>query len=524
MAANLTPGYSYMFSNDFDYRHYLEEKSHFDRVELNVDSGIRKLIASNEEIARLGMQANFDTNRAIAAVGEKIDAGFDRLSISIDTVRNSIDDLRFCCEYGFGQLSLGLNSINLSINRLIEVTENPERTWELEQYRRAQDAFNRNLFEESLVYISRAIDGHGERSGNRLEHRFHMLKGLIRLGSYRNSSEQIVDLDAAEADFLAAAKYAEHIDNSDRARSFGLAGWAAYCRGDMAASEGYLSKSLELNPLDLTSQFDLTKVLFHTSKHSSAMERFASLIRSDFHYGLRAAADPDFLANRDRVVEVIDSYRADLQGDLRKRATTYEALLDGKSRILQKRGVDLSAKANFFDPLARKVDTAAVSELLKLRELATASIASLNLGVAKCKENLQREIAQIKNRPTQDFLSSEGSLEFLIPLLAIVGGVIGAWIGATLYIDGVHNAGKVIFDNGRYSGEGFIEGVLIRALRPVFVLIIGLLSAIVGSIGIGLLAKFAIIPMLKVPKNLKADSDVKDELEGLELELKLLQG
>ena len=58
----------------------------------------------------------------------------------------------------------------------------------MEQYTVAGDAFERGFSEEALDYVNRAIDGYGEKSGFKLESRFYILRGLIRLGGSKKLS------------------------------------------------------------------------------------------------------------------------------------------------------------------------------------------------------------------------------------------------------------------------------------------------------------------------------------------------
>lgn len=263
MAPQQTSGLFYSFRRGYNYLAYLEKKSHFDRVEIAVDSGIKRLVASNEALASAQLQA-------ISELSSEIRDGVEAVCVSLDAIGRSIDDLKSVCEHGFSQIDLRLNNIDQSLEQLITIAQTPDQTWALEQYSIATDAFRKNLVEEALDYVNRAISGYGGQSGYRLDHRFYMLRGLIKLGSYKNYSPDIVDLEAATDDFLLAAKYSEHDNPKDYARSYGLAGWASYCRGRTKDAEGYLRRSIEANPEDDQSRFELSKVLFHMGKKVTA--------------------------------------------------------------------------------------------------------------------------------------------------------------------------------------------------------------------------------------------------------------
>ena len=173
--------FSYTYRKNNSYRSYLKDKSHVDRIEMAIHTGIKKLVTSNETLAQHQL-------KVIEKFGIEIPKGFMRISTSLDVIARNIKNLGSVCEYGFTQIDIQLNFIDNSINRLIEIAKTPDQTWALEQYSIAQDALRRNLVEDAIVYVNRAICGYRKRPGYPLDHRFYMFRGLIRLGNYNNST------------------------------------------------------------------------------------------------------------------------------------------------------------------------------------------------------------------------------------------------------------------------------------------------------------------------------------------------
>ena len=486
MSVTEAPYYYYAYSKDFDYRKYLETKSHFDRIEIRVDSGIRKLISSNEDLARSHIQE-------VRSVGQKIEVGFDRLSISIDAVKSSIDDLRSVCELGFGEIALGLTNIDRSIRELIRVAQTPDQTWALEQYSIAQDAFRRNLFEEAFDYIGRAIDGHGTRSGYRLEHRFYMMRGLIRLGNYKNFDVDIIDLQAAERDFSSAAKYAQHDNSVDCARSYGLAGWASYCNGALERAEEYLRKSVSISSQDGQSAFDLSKVLLNRGKEKEALLYFRKAIEHDFLYGIRAGGDPDFLRYKAGVEAVIGEYRSGLIGDLNNTVQEYRQLnVSDKMTVLAKYNVDLASEKTYLDKVESARQSMPIADLLDCKKKAPERLGEMQRKVRDLSAALQNNAKHL--RAWKGEISFESGGPFLVGFVSFV-------------------LSDIYFEN-LYGWDTWAGYYAFNPIKMIFFLII--------SVVIGVGAGYVVWPIIKILMNLSEKSVKATDDSNLEREVELL--
>lgn len=485
MAPYQTSEFSYVFREGYDYISYLEKKSHFDRVEIAVDSGIRKLVASNEELAKAQLEA---TNQ----LGADIREGFEGLSVSIDAVRRSIEDLKSVCEYGFAQIDLSLNYIDQSIQQLIRIAQTPDQTWALEQYSIATDAFRKNFAEEALDYVNRAILGHGDRSGYRLEHRFYMLRGLIRVGNYKNHSSKILDLKAATDDFLLGARYAEHDSQKDCARSFGLAGWASYCAGRMADAEKYFNRSVDINGADNQSKFELSKVLFHVGNTAEAQRYFTDTLRNDWKYALRAGSDEDFLKYRKDVEECINTYLSELRQDLSKTLDLYDQLeLTKKHPVLSRHGFHLNTSAqSFFAKLKSSIKAAPIADLVTMKSSAEENLKSLQNNLSSAKNQLRERITGLSFQNDQVSLM-DGKSDFVVSILAV-----GTFI---------------FYAVSQFRSTDFLSAIIGSAIVGT------ILAAIAGAIGF-----FVVGPALQAAANSNRASQRSQSASELERDLRQL--
>jgi tetratricopeptide (TPR) repeat protein len=512
-----TPDFYYQYSEDFDYRSYLEEKSHFDRIELSIDSGIRRLVASNDDLRNLGVKSTSEVTSAFDRVGAKLDSGFERLEISLDAAKAAIDDLRAVCEYGFSDLSLGLNSINQSLRELLEISRTPDQTWAFEQYSIAQDAFRRNLFAEALDYLDRAIDGHGNRSGYRIEHRFYMLRGLIYLGNYKNCDENVVKLINAQRDFLMAARYAENTSKVDCARSFGLAGWAFYCDGKMSESEANLRKSVELNSSDAASFFDLSKVLFYQGNLEEGRKILAATLRLDSSYGIRAAADLDFLDNKMETLEVIEDYRLELKSEVSTEIADLNTIrIDRKTLILKKYSCDPSEDRKVLEEIRESMSSAPISDLLSYKEKATTAMRNIKGKILSAKSTIETDINNTKQTRVKNPFSSIYNDSF--DKLTTVVSVIAAPIGLFLYVSWVHQSGGSIFpQDDPYPPSGFFETVF-TIIQPIWALIVAFAAV---PIAIGFIS-YVLAPAFRASGELAKANNRRATTVELESEIKVL--
>ena len=198
-----------------------------------------------------------------------------------------------------------MSRMNDTLDELLKVAKTPDQTWAFEQFSIAQDAFHRNLIDESYEYINKAITGDNNNAGYRLEHRFYTLRGLIHLGNYKNCTDKYFDIPQAIEEFLLASKYSSGVDKKASSRNYGLAGYACYCIGNFEDAKKYLRQSITLNPNDGLSKYDLAKVHFHEEDTVNGKIHFKGCLLVDHMYGIRAASDPDLLKNKSYIEDVI---------------------------------------------------------------------------------------------------------------------------------------------------------------------------------------------------------------------------
>ena len=100
--------------------------------------------------------------------------------------------------------------------------------------------FTRRLLRTS----GKAIDGHASNLGNKSEYRFHYLRGIIKIGSFKNNSPSIVSLPEAEQSFTQAARYARHDLPKEAANALLFASRSANLQGKYDQAAKYAREGL----------------------------------------------------------------------------------------------------------------------------------------------------------------------------------------------------------------------------------------------------------------------------------------
>ncbi len=246
-------------------------------------------------------------------VDDTLRSGFVRLHFDIKEVTLSLKDMSAKFDYGVGLLNTRLGSINDTLDALKIIAQNPERVWAFEQYRIAHDAFDRGLFTESLSFVTRAIDGHQSHTGYMLEHRFHYLLGVIRLGDRSNNLPPIIDPTLAESAFLNAARYARGMYNADAARAMCSAGFSAYVQGKIDVATKYTEQALQLKSDLPQGHFQHAKLRFYERDVRQGLDSLKRAISLDPLYAVKCFNDDDFLQYEPFLTSMIEDMGSRLQ-------------------------------------------------------------------------------------------------------------------------------------------------------------------------------------------------------------------
>ena len=299
------------------YRDYLQAKSFVEdvtesveKVQYSISESSREMIGTMEQIHERGYEL---VASAISGVGDQLSEGFETVSWKLDDISGGIDALNAKFDWGFSRMIAGIGRVNDSLQELIAVAKTPAETWAYEQYEIARDAIRRALYPEAVDALLKAINGHGDHVGYKLEFRFHYMLGILYLGDAQNTDPAVLDLAKAEASFLTAARYAKTDYPKETGVALTAAGWAAYCQGKLKEAESHTQQAISIYPQHGEAVYQLAKVQMHTDRPREAIPNLRRSAELDAHYTIRAATDPDFLKYETDVQNLIDALRREAE-------------------------------------------------------------------------------------------------------------------------------------------------------------------------------------------------------------------
>jgi len=296
--------YDWSSTSRVPYSDFLRAKQFERSVRYGIDNQTKQLIATNQQLAERGIKVlsdNLDQGFTMLSedIGRVTDAVQEGTARIADAVREGTTEIVSALNWGFTEVLISLGQMNINLDELVKLTRTPSQTWACEQFEIARDEFRRQLYPEALQSVTRAIEGLGSNSGIKTEFRFHFLVGIIRLGSYKNSSSEVVDPQLAEQAFLAAARYAQADYPADAGQSLICAGRAALVHGSIDNAIEHTRKGLTLVPTHSEGTYQLGRALFLKGMLIEATDRLANAIFLNVEHALHASGDADFILNRD---------------------------------------------------------------------------------------------------------------------------------------------------------------------------------------------------------------------------------
>ena len=232
--------YDFFLNTELSYQERLESIKVEKLATPLFDAHARQLIASNEELSVRGIKAIQASSEQISgAIGQQteiLEGALGAISDGVDELNSSLQDIAVTLSAGFSEIILQQGRMADSLEQLVKLAANPSLTWALEQFNLARDEVRRGLYEEALESIQRAINGFGSNIGYKTEFRFHGLLGMLRLGEFKDSPVEMIDVAKAQADFAYAAKLCQKDKSVDCVRMHQLASRAAYLNGNVESA------------------------------------------------------------------------------------------------------------------------------------------------------------------------------------------------------------------------------------------------------------------------------------------------
>lgn len=325
-----TPTAYFAVSEQFDYRRYMEERSHNDAIVLSIEEntahivgGMSKLgvavqtgakevgeaVDRQTETIRVGIEG---LNDRLSGIDDTLSQGFSNVTIRLDQIHGDLEHLTSICAEGYATLSRQLARQSDQLDEIVTVLRNPDLVWAEEKYRAALDCVRRGLWEEGLVFVTRAIEGDDKNTGYSIEPKFHYVRGMLRTGGPGEASA-LIDLNGALADFQAAARYAAGEDETLRKQALTKAGFVQYLSGNPDDALTTLVQADGL-PSDVPeTSFLLAKLFMHLRRPDDACDPFKAAVTAEPFYAVRADNDGDFFPYKKETISWLRVARDDIR-------------------------------------------------------------------------------------------------------------------------------------------------------------------------------------------------------------------
>ena len=300
-------------------------------VRKGIDQQTESLIGSNEAIAQI-------LSGEIRGLREDVSGGFAEVAATFN--------------WGFSEVLSALGGMSATMEALLAIAQTPAQTAAYEHFEIARENYRKGLIAECLEELDKAIAGDHVSSGFKTEWRFHNLRGLVYLGSFRHPS----DSSKAEQPFLLAARYARSDAPSDAARAMMAAGFAAFTQTPqspekLATALEHTESAIQLDPKIGEAWFQSSQIRMAMDSPQEALVKLRRAIELDPGYVVRAAEDPEhkrFIAEVRAFFQQLDSEsRAQLRDKARQLLRQHvEALEDEPA----------TSKAGAFSRLTRLRD------------------------------------------------------------------------------------------------------------------------------------------------------------------------
>lgn len=304
----------------------------FAQVGASMDHGFAQVGSS---IDRMGaaVGAGFDQldatmSEGFGQLGSAMYDGFAQLGGQMDQIAGEIRGLNASFQWGFGQMIAQMGGMNDSLNTLIKLAREEVQRLAYNHFEIARDAFRRQLYEDCLEELAKAISGDHVSSGYKLEWRFHQMQGVIRLGFF-GCEPSLVDPAQAEQSFLLAAKYARADFPEEAAKAYLSAGWAAFVQGKLPEALKYTDQAVSTDPKLVEAAFQAAKFRMADGRPGEALPLLRTAIDAAPAYVVKASADGDFQRHQDELDGFLEAMRQEQMKALAPKVRAWLAEADG---------------------------------------------------------------------------------------------------------------------------------------------------------------------------------------------------
>jgi len=470
------------------YTDYLQRRELDGHLAFQITEPIKELITQGDSIAHAQLSQL-----------QQIETAQAETTAAVYVVAQAVEDLRHeteqgfrrvgaILEWGFSELIFQQSRTNDLLSDILHALKTPSLTWAYEQFERARDRYRRGHYIEALESLDKALEGHANELGDKTEHRFHHLRGTIKLGSFRNHDSDVVNLSEAEESFVKAAHYAKHDYPADAAKALLCAARAANLEGRFDTAKAHAARGLQYAPL-AGLHYEFSVAAINLNAIEEAGEHLQSAIRLEKSLLLRAIGDSNFREKNDflqrNLEALLDQLRAiaqelakNLKQEIEAMDNTYfESLLIGKSFSLRKISKARRDQiSNYCSNMDGNIISGGILDIRSVIEKFGDIITTLQNCDKYFRENISTSVdvalAEKREEERQSIakiLKSKAAIKDAMPFIVPTGGIIIGIIGFNYFYEfgDFYPAERFMYSLVYSIGIGFIGFFMAGAIANI---------------------------------------------------------
>lgn len=339
----------FALTKDFDYLEYLKERSHFEDLNESLSDQLQSS-AGQQIDATHELRDSIGTLRIAAyeqsASLSRIEGELAQVNESLVGMHNKLFDIEDAIletnsllDWGFTSVIAKMDGLNDNLEELLRLSQNPSQTWAYEQFDIARRALSKGFTKEAYRSVNMAISGYESHTGFEIEHRFHLLKGFLELGSPEAVDDEFISPQNAAESFSKAAKYAAAESAELASIALCREGWAHYCAGDEDKAYRCFAHALSNDIDNAEAHYNLARICFRRGDLDTGNFHLREAIQRNVMFADVLKDDEGMVEFSEQLQPLINSLRTEV------RETIERVCGDATTTLARLKSTDIPAEA-----------------------------------------------------------------------------------------------------------------------------------------------------------------------------------
>ncbi len=320
----------FVYGGSVSYTDFLKEKKYLinantqeKKIRLDISRQTREIIATTNNLAsdHIGIQNSVDG----------ID-GYETLTIDINDMVSDRGEINAKIHCAFSNLLIQSTDSMTKYTEMNALAKQQLLSPADKLYERARSAFVVGSYSEAFDVLQNTLDISRGSLITKAGWQHYQMLGILYLG-FADCDFSLINLDMAEQSFLESAQFTKEDNPYECAKSYLLAGWAAYCQGRLAQAEEYAENAINLSRILAEAKFLMAKILFARGDIEKATIYIGKAIETDPFYAIKAAGEADIQNNDESLRSLLDSIREKFAFYLTNLSSDFELAISEKDVV-----------------------------------------------------------------------------------------------------------------------------------------------------------------------------------------------